>query len=167
MKAYALALAAILLAPAALLQPASAEGMRQTSSGSSLDVVVEPQWGQNGVANLKVSFLQPGTDDIQVHVDFDLKVIDDGGNQVFSLAGLVGIPMMHTAAGEETIPYRFEENGSYTILVEMTGIQFIPIATETAEFPVNVTPEFPAGMMTAVATAVAGTIAAARLRRLA
>jgi hypothetical protein len=167
MKAYALVLTAVLIAPTMLLQPASAEGMRQTSSGDSLDVVVEPQWDQNGRVDLKVSFLQPGTDDIQVHVDFDVKLVDEGGNQVFSIAELFGFPAMHTAEGVVEIPYRFEENGSYMVVVDVTGIQFIPIATETAEFPVNVTPEFPVSAMTVIATVTAGTIAATRLRRLA
>lgn len=166
MKTYALAVAIVLILLVAFLQPAHAEGMRQASSGSSLDVLVEPQWNQNSLVDLKVSFLQPGTDDIQVHVDFDVKLIDDGGNQVFSAAGLLGFPTLHTAEGVVEIPYRFQENGSYTMVVEMTGINFVPIATETAEFPVNVTPEFPAGAIAVIATVTAGTIAAARLKRL-
>jgi hypothetical protein len=165
MKAYALAFAAVLLAPAAFFEPASAEGMRQSSSGNSLDILVEPQWDQNSLVDLKVSFLQPGTDTIQVHVDFDVKLIDDGANQVFSAAGLLGFPTLHTAEGVVSIPYRFQDNGSYTIVVDVTGIQFIPIAPETTEFPVNVTPEFPAGAMAVISTVTAGAIAAARLKR--
>lgn len=168
MKAFVFILVAM-LATAPLLQPAFAEGMRQTSSGSSLDILVEPQWDpdQERMANLKVSFLQPGSDNIQVHVDFDVKVVDSGGNQMFSYAGLLGFPTLHTAEGVVEIPYRFEENGSYTLVVDVTGIQFVPIDPETAQFSVNVTPEFPAGAVAAIATAIAGAIAAARLKRLA
>ncbi|MEM2139999.1 MAG: hypothetical protein QXJ74_02760 [Nitrososphaera sp.] len=165
MKVFVFVLVAM-LASAALLQPAFAEGMRQASSGNSLDILVEPRWDQDRMADLKVSFLQPGTDTIQVHVDFDVKVVDSGGNQVFSAAGLLGFPTLHTAEGVVEIPYRFEEDGSYTLVVDVTGIQFAPIAQETAEFSVNVTPEFPAGAMAATVAAVAGAISAARLKRL-
>jgi hypothetical protein len=166
MKAFTLALAAVLLASIAFLQPAFAEGMGQTSSGGSLDIVLEPEWVQDGPAQFKVSFLQPGTDTVQVHVDFDLKVMDGGGNQVFSAAGLLGFPTLHTAEGVVTIPYKFEENGNYNIIVEMTGIQFVPMMPETAEFSVNVTPEFPTGALSVVAAVTAGTVAVARMKKL-
>lgn len=166
MKAYMLAVMAAALVPAAFLQPAFAQGMSQPSSGGSLDVLVEPQWQQNGAAQIKVSFLQPGSETVQVHVDYDLKIKDSSGNQVFSAAGQLNQPTLHTAEGVVTIPYTFEGNGNYNIIVEMTGIQFIPMATETVEFSVNVTPEFPAGALSVIAAVTAGTIAVARMKKL-
>lgn len=166
MKTYTLVLVAAALAPAAFLQPAFAEGMRQTSSGNSLDVIVEPQWGQDAQTQLKVSFLQPDTDTVQEHIDYDLKVMDRDGNEVFSAAGQLNQPTLHTAEGVVTIPYKFEENGSYTITIDMVAILFIPITPETAEFSVNVTPEFPAGALYAIAAVTAGTIATARIKKL-
>lgn len=166
MKAYMLVLVAAALLPAALLQPAFAEGMVKTLSGGSLDVMVEPQWGQNADAQIKVSFLVPDSETVQEHIDYDLKIADSSGNQVFSAAGQLNQPTLHTAEGVVTIPYKFEENGSYTITVEMTGILFTPRAMETAEFSVNVTPEFPAGALSVIAAVTAGTIAATRLRKL-
>ena len=165
MKAYMLVLVAASLTSAAFLQPALAEGMRQTSSGASLDIMVEPQWGQDRQAQLKVSFLQPDTDTVQVHIDYDLKVMDSGGNEVFNLA-CPPDPICHTGEGVVTIPYKFEQNGSYTITIDMRGILFIPITPETAEFSVNVTPEFPAGALFAIAAVTAGAIATARIKKL-
>ncbi len=163
MKLYMLVLAA--LVPAAFLQPAFAEEMRQPL-GSELDVLVEPQWGQDAQAQIKISFLQSGTNTVQQHIDYDLKISDSAGNQVFSAAGQLNQATLHTEPGSVTIPYRFTENGSYTITVEMTGILFVPRQTETAEFPVNVVPEFPAGTLSVIAAVTAGTIAVARLRKL-
>lgn len=166
MKAYILAVVAAALVPAAFLQPAFAQGMNQPSSGGSLDVLVEPEWGESSNMNLTVSFLQPGSQTVQEHIDYDLKIEDSGGNQVYSAAAEFNQPALHTAEGVVTIPYTFEGNGNYNIVIEMTGIQFIPIAPETAEFSVNVTPEFPAGALSVIAAVTAGTIAVARMKRL-
>lgn len=166
MNAYMLVLVAAALVPTTLLQPAFAEGMIQTSSGGSLDVMVEPQWGEDGTAQFEVSFLQPGSETVQEHIDYDVKISDSSGNELYSAAGELNQPTLHTAAGVVTIPYTFEENGSYNITVDMTGILFIPMATETAEFSVNVTPEFPAGALSVIAAVTAGTIAVARMKKL-
>jgi hypothetical protein len=166
MKAYFLALVAAAFVPAAFLQPAFAEGMRETSSGGSLDVIVDPQWGEDRQVQFRISFLHPGTDQVHEHIDYDLIITDSDGDMVYSAAGQLNQPTLHTEPGSVTIPYRFAENGSYTINVEMTGILFIPIATETAEFSVNIVPEFPAGAISVAAAVTAGAIAAARMRRI-
>lgn len=165
MKAYMLVLVAAALVPAAFLQPAYAEGMVQTSSGGSLDVMVEPQWGEDAQTQIRVSFLDPSNDTVHPHIDYDLKISDSAGNQVFSQAGQLNQPTLHTNTGAVTIPYTFEENGSYIITVDVTGILFTPIALETAEFSVNVTPEFPTGALSVIAAVTAGTIAVARMRK--
>ena len=145
--------------------------MVQRASGSALDVMVEPQWEQDGQARFKVTFLQPSSQTVQVHVDYDLVVKDESGNEVFRATDqFANQPVLHTESGIVTIPqapssYKFGANGSFTVTVEMFGIQFIPISPETAEFSINVTPEFPAGAL-AIAAAMAGTIAAMRLRKL-
>jgi hypothetical protein len=167
MKAYMLALVVVALVPAAFLQSASAEGMTQPSSGGSLNVMLEPQWGQNNsTTQLKVSFLKPDSNTVQEHIDYDVKIIDSSGSEVYSAAGQLNQPTLHTAEGVVTIPYTFKENGSYKIEVDMTGILFVPITPETAEFSVNVTPEFPAGALSVIAAVTAGAIAVARMKKL-
>lgn len=166
MKRYILALVVTALVPAAILEPAFAEGMRQSSSGGSLDVVVDPQWGEDRQVQLGISFLHPGTDTVHEHIDYDLKITDSDGNLVYSAASQLNQPTLHTEPGSVTIPYRFMENGGYILTVEMTGILFIPIAPETAEFSVNVVPEFSAGVISATAATMAGAIAAARLKKI-
>ena len=164
MKAYILVLTAAVLVSAAFVQPAFAEGMRQASSDGSLDVMVDPEWGENRQVQLRISFLHPGTDTVHEHIDYDVKISDSDGNVVYSAAAELNQSTLHTEPGSVTIPYRFAEDGSYTITVEMTGILFVPISPETAEFSVTVVPEFSSAIFAAAAV-IAGAIATAKMRR--
>jgi hypothetical protein len=128
--------------------------MRASTSGKSLDVRIEPTWADGGQATFKVSFLKPGTDTVQQHIDYNF-VIKKDGQQIFT-AALPGQPSLHTAEGVVTIPtapYKFPNNGDYSIEVSVLGILFTPINIETATFSVTVAPEFPAGALAAVAVA--------------
>jgi hypothetical protein len=135
-------------------------GMTQPLSGKSLDVKVEPQWSDGGQAKLKVSFLKPGTETVQQHIDYNIVIKDKDDKQVFS-AAVGGQPVQHTAEGVVTVPadspFKFQDNGDYKIEVSVSGINFVPMNTETATFSVNVTPEFPVGVVGAVMAALVGT----------
>lgn len=170
MKAHILALfVAAAFVSAAFLQPAFAEGMRNSSSGGSIDVLVEPTWPEtpDDQTQFNVSFLATGTDNVEPHAWFDLKIVDNTGEPVFSITQAVSQNVYHSAEGHVTVPVKLE-NGSYTIHVDILGTpgspQFIPITPETVEFSINVVPEFPVGMLGAVAAVVSGAIVASRLR---
>jgi hypothetical protein len=168
MKAHLLVLLASVLVSAAFLQPAFAEGMRKSSSGGSVDVLVEPVWPEgDNQTQFNVSFLAPGTDNVEPHAWFDLKILDSDGKTVFSITQAVSQNVFHSAEGHVTVPVKLE-NGSYTIHVDVLGTpgspQFIPITTETVDFNITVTPEFPVGMLGLVAAVVSGTIVATRLK---
>lgn len=172
MKSYMLVLAATALVPAAFLQPAFAQEMFQPSSGDTVDVQVEPEWGATGNSptNFKISFLTPGTDTVLIHEWWNLKIMDSSGAEVYNAAAQINQSVNHSAEGVVTVPYTFEENGSFTLVVEILGTpgspSYIPITPETAEFPINVTPEFPAGALSVIAAVTAGTIAVARIKKL-
>src|SRR5437867_7082192 len=88
---------------------------------------------------LKISFVNKQTNAIQQHIDYRVFVEQDG-NRVF------GIPISHTAEGAVTVPFQFQNNGTYQVTVEVDGILFQPIPPEKASFTVTVgtgTPEFP------------------------
>jgi hypothetical protein len=113
----------------------------KATSGGTLDVKLEPisssiESGQE--TNYKVTFLQKGTDTIQVHVDYDFIILKDNTTEVFRASQQTGQPLLHTAEGIVTIPFTLEDPGSYTIRVPVMGINFIPMATENADFYVNV-----------------------------
>ena len=81
---------------------------------------------------LKISFLKPGTEKIQEHVDYTIIVAKDG-ESIFG-----PIRLTHTSPGEITIPVQFSENGSHMIHIEVEGILFQPIPLETATFTMNI-----------------------------
>ena len=81
---------------------------------------------------LKISFLKPGTDRIQEHIDYRVTVTKDG-DFVFG-----PIRLTHTSPGHVTIPVQFSENGSHQINIEVEGILFQPLPLETAVFTMNI-----------------------------
>ena len=123
-------------------------GMVQTTSRDTLDVRLAPTWNEGGQATFTVSFLDPGTDTLHEHQDYDFRILRDG-QQVFSAANQTGQAVLHNVEGTLTVPqtpYTFQENGDFTIQVYLagTGIPAIP-TDEEATFPLTVVPEFPAG----------------------
>ena len=118
-----------------------ASGDIEATSGGTLDVKLEPiptpiESGQE--TNYKVTFLQKGTGTIQVHIDYDFIILKDNTTEVFRASQQTGQPLLHTAEGIVTIPFRLEDPGNYTIRVPVMGINFIPMATENVDFHFNV-----------------------------
>ena len=120
-------------------------GMVKSTSKGTLDISLAPTWSDAGQATFAVSFLNPGTETVHQHQDYDFRILKDG-QQVFSAAGQTGQSVLHNVEGTLTIPYTFQDNGDYTAQVFLagTGIPAIP-TDEEATFPITVTPEFPAG----------------------
>jgi hypothetical protein len=120
---------------------AQSSGITKSTSGGTLDVKLEPtpnpiKSGQE--TNYKVTFLQKGTSTTQVHIDYDFDILKDNTTEVFKASQKTGQPLLHTAEGIVTIPFTIKEPGNYTIRVSMMGINFIPMATEYADFPIKV-----------------------------
>ncbi len=136
--------------------PAYADPVVQTTSGGTINVSfatdpVSPNPGDQ--TQLKVSFINKQTKEVQVHVDYKVSVMQ-GGNQVF------GTGVTHTAEGIVSVPFQFQSAGAYQVVVEVDGIVFQPIPPETAAFPITVgavIPEFPAvtGVILVIGTLVA------------
>jgi hypothetical protein len=79
-----------------------------------------------------------GTDTVQVHIDYDFIILEDNNTEVFKASQQIGQPLLHTAEGIVTILFTLEEVGNYTIKVPVMGINFIPLTTEYADFPVKI-----------------------------
>lgn len=153
----------------ALSAYAQDSGMVKTTSKGTLDIRLEPEWSEGRQARFAVSFLNPGTNNLHVHQDYDFRILKDG-QQVFSAANQTGQAVLHNVEGTLTIPqvpYTFQENGDYTIQVYLagTGIPAIP-TDEEATFPITVVPEFPAGGILAAVIAASMTTAVVLSRRL-
>ncbi len=133
----------ILLSPMSTFA-VSVTTMTKSTSGGSLNVVVQPSPNpvvKGTQTNIKVSFDQKGTSTVQPHIDYDVSISNSAGKQLLNAVTLAGQsgPSLHTSDGIVTIPYTFQEPGTYTIKISVFGILFNPINPEFAQFQVNVT----------------------------
>jgi hypothetical protein len=142
------------------------DGMVKTTSKGTLDIGLAPTWNEGGQATFTVSFLNPGTDTLHEHQDYDFRILQSG-QQVFSTGSQTGQAVLHNVEGTLTVPYTFQENGDYTVQVYLagTGIPAIP-TDEEATFSINVVPEFPAGGILAAVLAASITTAIVLSQRL-
>ena len=116
-----------------IISEISAETMTELSSGESLDIKLEfddniqPQ----NETKLKIEFLMPKTDMIQVHIDYTVN-IKNNDELVFG-----PLPLTHTSTGAVSIPVTFHE-GANTVIIDVEGIFFTPIPKESASFEIVV-----------------------------
>ncbi|MGI0040336.1 MAG: CFI-box-CTERM domain-containing protein [Nitrosopumilaceae archaeon] len=92
-------------------------------------ISAHPQPGEQ--TKLKIDFINKNTKTVQEHIDYSITVTKKD-IQVF------GITLTHTAIGSVIIPYEFQEAGEYKVSVDVQGIVFQPIPTETASFTISV-----------------------------
>src|SRR6478672_6442947 len=88
---------------------------------------------KNEDTQFKITFRQPSTQSVQVHVDWNF-VISKMNKVVYSTADVYGQPVQHTAAGIVFPTYKFQEGGEYLLKITVVGINFIPITPEQALF---------------------------------
>jgi len=109
---------------------------KAATNGTSVDIDLQIQAfpvTKNVDTQFKITFLQPSTQSVQVHVDYDF-AITKMNNEVFRASSKTGQPLLHTAEGIVKIPYKFDQGGEYSLHVSVMGINFIPIKTEQALF---------------------------------
>ena len=113
---------------------------KAATNGTSVDTDLQIQAfpvTKNVDTQFMITFLQPSTQTVQVHVDYDF-AITKMNNEVFRASSKTGQPLLHTAEGIVKIPYKFEEGGQYSVQISVMGINFIPIKTEQALFDLKV-----------------------------
>jgi hypothetical protein len=132
----------ILLTTSSTFVQTSDAAMYKVTSGGSLNVILQPSPFPviiGSQTNLKVSFDQKGSSAVQPHVDYDLTIMKDD-KQVFQFSSQAGYPNqpLHTTGGIVTIPYTFQQEGTYVINITVYGILHHLIKPETAQFTINV-----------------------------
>ena len=113
---------------------------KEATDGKSVDIDLQIQpfpVTQSENSQFKITFLQPSSQTVQVHVDYDLS-ISKMNSEVFRASSSTGQPLLHTAEGIVSIPYKFSQEGQYSVQVSVMGINFIPIKTEQALFDLKV-----------------------------
>ena len=121
------------------VQVIAADSKAPTDGNSvNIDLQIQPfPITKNVDSQFMISFLQPSSQTVQVHVDYDF-AITNNNNEVFRASSITGQPLLHTAEGIVKIPYKFTQDGQYSLQVSVMGINFIPIKTEQALFDLNV-----------------------------
>lgn len=130
--AAALALLLIPLAGAAHAQ-VNAQVIQTEQGTLDVDFALEPDAVSAGEpAKMKIGFVNPNTERIQEHIDYEVTVSAKDGAPVKS------IPLTHTSSGSVSIPVEFESNGAHTVQIGIKGILFQPIPLETVQFGVTI-----------------------------
>jgi hypothetical protein len=114
-----------------LMTPAFAESQQlSTDKGTLLvDISTDPANPNIGdLTKLKIDFVNPTTNGIQEHIDYKVVVTKD------DIPVFGPIPLTHTSVGSVTIPVEFKESGEHKITIDIEGILFQPIPTETVTF---------------------------------
>src|SRR4029453_9302680 len=110
------------------------------TDGKSVDIDLQIQpfpVTQSENTQFKITFLQPSSQTVQVHVDYDFS-ISKMNSEVFRASSSTGQPLLPTAEGMVSIPYKFNQEGEYSVQVSVMGINFIPLKTEQALFDLKV-----------------------------
>jgi hypothetical protein len=113
---------------------------KAATNGTSVDISLQIKpfpVTKNVDTQFMITFLQPSTQSVQVHIDYDL-AISKMNSEVFRASSKTGQPLLHTAEGIVKIPYKFDQEGQYSIQISVMGINFIPIKTEQSLFDLKV-----------------------------
>ncbi len=113
---------------------------KAVTDGNSVNIDLQTQpfpITKNVDSQFMITFLQPSTQSVQVHVDYDF-AITKMNSEVFRASSETGQPLLHTAEGIVKIPYKFDQGGQYSVQISVMGINFIPIKTEQALFDLKV-----------------------------
>ena len=115
-----------------VLSPAFAEKYQQeltTESGTMkigmYTIPENPLPGQD--AEIRVDFINAGTNQLLEHIDFEGSVINSKNT-------ITKIPPIHSVNGSTTIPIVFMDKDEYEINVDVSGILFYTIPTQTVTF---------------------------------
>jgi len=87
---------------------------------------------------------------IKEHIDYRITVSRDGLNTFGPT------PLTHTSSGSVTIPVELGEEGTYSVLIEVEGISFETIPSETVSFSIHVGEASAQGGGCLIATAAFG-----------
>ena len=119
--------------------------LKNSTNGGMLDVLLEPIPYPAKISldsmKFKVSFKKPNTNQLQYHVDFNLRIFKND-KQVFQATNQTKQPLvpLHATDGYMTIPTLnngLDQAGKYLIEIPIYGILFNPIIPESANFTID------------------------------
>jgi plastocyanin len=122
--------------------------------GQNIDVQLSrspanPQINQE--THFKMTFIDRNTGRNHPHIDYSVKFQNSEGEPLNVTEG-------HTVDGAEYWNYTFNEDDVFTPIVEVLGVNFLPIEKETVEFDIVVTPEFSTVAITVIMASIVGAV---------
>ena len=105
----------------------------------------------NQETHFKVTFIDRNTGRNHPHIDYGVKFQNSGGE-------LLNVTEGHTVDGAEYWNLTFNEHDVFTPIVEVVGVNFLPIQKETVEFDTVVTPEFSAVAIAVIMASILGAV---------
>jgi plastocyanin len=122
--------------------------------GQNIDVQLSrspanPQINQE--THFKVTFIDRNTGRNHPHIDYGVKFQNSDGE-------LLNVTEGHTVDGAEYWNITFNEQEVFTPIVEVFGVNFLPIQKETVTFDTVVTPEFSAVAVAVIMASVLGAV---------
>jgi plastocyanin len=105
----------------------------------------------NQETHFKVTFIDRNTGRNHPHIDYGVKFQNSGGE-------LLNVTGGHTVDGAEYWNYTFNEQDAFTPIVEVTGVNFLPVGKETVEFDTVVTPEFSGVAIAVIMASILGAV---------
>ena len=105
----------------------------------------------NQETHFKVTFIDRNTGRNHPHIDYGVKFQNSGGE-------LLNVTGGHTVDGAEYWNYTFNEQEVFTPIVEVVGVNFLPIEKETVEFDTVVTPEFSSVAIAVIMASILGVV---------
>jgi plastocyanin len=127
----------------------------KTLQGQNIDVQLSRSPANprvNQETYFKVIFIDRDTSRNHPHIDYGVKFQNSGGE-------LLNVTGGHTVDGAEYWNYTFNEQGDvFTPIVEVLGVNFLPIEKETVQFDTVVTPEFSSVAITVIMASILGAL---------
>ncbi len=125
---------ALLLVPL-LMIPVFAETQTLSTDKNTLDVkLTHDEIVVGDLNNLRIDFINPQTNDIQVHIDYEIEISKEGGDTIFQTPNLI-----HTSEGSiKGLKVEFPDDGTYSMKISVEGILFQPIPKEIVSFDILV-----------------------------
>ncbi len=95
--------------------------------------------------NFMITFLDPTSNTVQSHVDYDFSFVYNSVNQtIYKGSAATNQDLLHTSEGKVTIPYEFTKPGNYLLNIDILGLHFMPISPKTFSFPLTVSEDLQA-----------------------
>ena len=129
MRTFPVLLALLPLVAAVTASPVYASVASTDGGTLDVDFTTDPPHIRPGEeAKLKINFLNPVTQNTQIHIDYFVTVLEDG-TEMFGPTN-----RLHTSEGKISVPVQFQRAGEYEVKIDVDGILFNPIPTETVSF---------------------------------